>query len=60
MAVADDYDTPDIFGFDKQFRDAGYHRLNRSTRHWDTAISAKARVPACFTGGSVRILCGPI
>ena len=27
MAIADEYDTPDIFGFDKQFQDAGYHRL---------------------------------
>jgi predicted nucleic acid-binding protein len=27
MAVADDYGTSDIFGFDKQFQDAGYHRL---------------------------------
>ena len=27
MAVADEYGTPDIFGFDKQFQDAGYHRL---------------------------------
>ena len=27
MAVADEYGTPDIFGFDKQFQDAGYNRL---------------------------------
>ena len=27
MAVADEYETPDIFGFDKQFEDAGYRRL---------------------------------
>ena len=27
MAVADEYGTSDIFGFDKQFQDAGYHRL---------------------------------
>jgi predicted nucleic acid-binding protein len=27
MAVADEYGTPDIFGFDKQFQNAGYHRL---------------------------------
>ena len=27
MAVADEYGTPEIFGFDKQFQDAGYHRL---------------------------------
>ena len=31
MAAADAYDTPDIFGFDKQFEDAGYHRLTPST-----------------------------
>ena len=31
MAVADDYGTKDIFGFDKQFDDAGYHRLEPST-----------------------------
>ena len=31
MAVADEYHTPDIFGFDKQFEDAGYHRLTPST-----------------------------
>jgi predicted nucleic acid-binding protein len=28
MAIADDYHTKDIFGFDKQFADAGYHRLD--------------------------------
>jgi predicted nucleic acid-binding protein len=27
MAVADEYHTKDIFGFDKQFEDAGYKRL---------------------------------
>ena len=27
MAVADEYGTSDIFGFDKQFQDAGYRRL---------------------------------
>jgi predicted nucleic acid-binding protein len=27
MTVADEYSTKDIFGFDKQFEDAGYHRL---------------------------------
>jgi predicted nucleic acid-binding protein len=27
MAVADEYHTRDIFGFDKQFEDAGYKRL---------------------------------
>ena len=31
MAVADEYGTPDIFGFDKQFQDAGYHRLEPAT-----------------------------
>ena len=31
MAVADEYDTLDIFGFDKQFAVAGYHRLEPST-----------------------------
>jgi predicted nucleic acid-binding protein len=28
MATADEYDTKDIFGFDKQFADAGYRRLD--------------------------------
>jgi predicted nucleic acid-binding protein len=28
MAVADEYDTLEIFGFDKQFADAGYRRLD--------------------------------
>jgi predicted nucleic acid-binding protein len=32
MAVADDYGTKDIFGFDKQFADAGYTRLEPSTK----------------------------
>ena len=27
MAIADDYGTKDIFGFDRQFQDAGYTRL---------------------------------
>jgi predicted nucleic acid-binding protein len=36
MAVADHYSTKDIFGFDKQFEDAGYHRLERSTE-WKEA-----------------------
>jgi predicted nucleic acid-binding protein len=27
MAVADQYNTQDIFGFDEQFEDAGYNRL---------------------------------
>ena len=31
MVVADDYGTKDIFGFDKQFADAGYTRLPPST-----------------------------
>jgi predicted nucleic acid-binding protein len=31
MAVADHYGTKDIFGFDKQFADAGYQRLAPST-----------------------------
>ena len=31
MALADEYATSDIFGFDKQFEDAGYHRLEPST-----------------------------
>jgi predicted nucleic acid-binding protein len=33
MAIADHYGTKDIFGFDKQFADAGYHRLEPS-RDW--------------------------
>jgi predicted nucleic acid-binding protein len=32
MAVADEYATLDIFGFDKQFEDAGYRRLQPATR----------------------------
>jgi len=31
MATADEYETRDIFGFDKQFADAGYNRLEPST-----------------------------
>jgi predicted nucleic acid-binding protein len=31
MAVADAYKTKEVFGFDKQFEDAGYHRLTPST-----------------------------
>jgi len=31
MEVADHYGTKDIFGFDMQFVDAGYHRLEPST-----------------------------
>jgi predicted nucleic acid-binding protein len=34
MATADEYETRDIFGFDKQFQDAGYNRLEPSTE-WD-------------------------
>jgi predicted nucleic acid-binding protein len=29
MALADHYSTKDIFGFDKQFEDAGYHKVVR-------------------------------
>lgn len=36
MAVADEYKTKDIFGFDKQFEDAGYRRLTPSTK-WKEA-----------------------
>jgi hypothetical protein len=25
--IADEYDTQDVFGFGKQFEDAGFHRL---------------------------------
>jgi predicted nucleic acid-binding protein len=31
MVVADEYGTRDIFGFDMQFVEAGYHRLEPST-----------------------------
>jgi hypothetical protein len=31
MTVADDYDTKEIFGFDKQFEEAGYTRLEPPT-----------------------------
>ena len=31
MAIADHYSTKNIFGFDKQFADAGYRRLEPST-----------------------------
>lgn len=30
MTVADEYVTREIFGFDKQFADAGYHRIEPS------------------------------
>jgi predicted nucleic acid-binding protein len=36
MAIADEYSTLDIFGFDKQFQDAGYRRLEPSTE-WKEA-----------------------
>jgi predicted nucleic acid-binding protein len=31
MAVADEYGIKDIFGFDMQFVESGYHRLEPST-----------------------------
>jgi len=31
MTIADDYGTKEIFGFDRQFADAGYRRLEPST-----------------------------
>jgi len=34
MATADEYETRDIFGFDKQFADAGYTRIVPSTE-WE-------------------------
>ncbi len=37
MAIADEYATQDIFGFDKQFENAGYHRLEPSTEWKDAA-----------------------
>src|SRR3954471_16545585 len=37
MALADEYATRDIFGFDKQFEDAGYCRLEPSTEWKDVA-----------------------
>jgi predicted nucleic acid-binding protein len=37
MSIADDYGTKDIFGFDKQFEDAGYTRLEPSTDWKQTA-----------------------
>jgi predicted nucleic acid-binding protein len=36
MAVADEYGARDIFGFDKQFEEAGYRRLEPST-NWKKA-----------------------
>src|SRR3954471_18258791 len=35
MALADEYGTRDIFGFDKQFAEAGYRRLEPSTNWKD-------------------------
>ncbi len=32
MKVADEFGTKDVFGFDKQFEDAGYRRLKPSAR----------------------------
>ncbi len=32
MTVADDYGTKDIFGFDRQFEDAGYRRLEPASK----------------------------
>jgi predicted nucleic acid-binding protein len=32
IAVADDYGTKDIFGFDQQFQDASYSRLKPSSQ----------------------------
>ena len=37
MATADEYTTLDIFGFDKQFADAGYTRLEPST-DWNQRV----------------------
>jgi predicted nucleic acid-binding protein len=37
MAIADTYQTTDIFGFDKQFEDAGYTRLTPSSQAWEDA-----------------------
>ena len=37
MAVADHYRTRDIFGFDKQFADAGYRRLTPSS-DWSSSV----------------------
>ena len=44
MATADDYETRDIFGFDKQFQDAGYNRLEPS-RDW--LHNGDSTTPAC-------------
>jgi len=37
MTLADEYATRDIFGFDKQFEEAGYRRLEPSTNWKDEA-----------------------
>jgi len=37
MATADEYATSEIFGFDKQFEEAGYTRLEPSTE-WKQAV----------------------
>jgi predicted nucleic acid-binding protein len=37
MSIADDYGTKDIFGFDKQFEEAGYTRLEPS-KEWNQAV----------------------
>jgi predicted nucleic acid-binding protein len=40
MTVADDYGTKDIFGFDKQFKEAGHRRLEPSTE-WQQAATGR-------------------
>jgi uncharacterized protein len=47
MAVADHYGTKDIFGFDKQFKEAGYRRLEPSTES-----SRKIRIVFADAGGA--------
>jgi predicted nucleic acid-binding protein len=37
MATADEYATSDIFGFDKQFEEAGYKRLEPSME-WNQGV----------------------
>jgi len=37
MTLADHYNTKDIFGFDKQFEEAGYRRLEPSTEWKEVA-----------------------
>ena len=41
MATADEYATHEIFGFDKQFEDAGYKRLEPSTE-WEARVAGIA------------------